>query len=464
MQNGFRSLALAALATFALLMGGCSTIKYTVDDGRKVDEKLLANIRAYGKGQQAIVPAIVRTAKLEDKDCDTQWELPFAVATSYDLTPDDKVAWVRGLNVDERLSVVSATKESGLVAGDKLASVYGVKSENSKDMFTLLMDVRDRGGAFEVITATGKRVSIKPFKVCRGHVLLAPPNVPEAQDYHWEMSVHPLETVRNDLSSDEALWMVLWTQGLSEEGGARMKTYQYGKNIVSAAFNLFSLATGAGAIAGAASKAAAAAATTVARDAIIKEAATNMAINYAQKQVQDAVIDAVKDKAIELAKDAAKATAKQQMLTALHEAAANRSGLSGVAWVAGTVFDKADQWAFERMVKLNADPLSGFRLHYKLMQEGYGRNAFLFDSERLPLVTAQAKKIGRDYEIASILGGYVPGTLELDMGDIRQASVDAPMLMPSDFVEPAKAEGYNLGGFISAMSETPATPATSSSK
>jgi hypothetical protein len=78
----------------------------------------------------------------------------------------------------------------------------------------------------------------------------------------------------------------------------------------------------------------------------------------------------------------------------------------------------------------------------------------------LPLVTAQAKKIDRDYEIASILGGYVPGTLELDMGDIRQASVDAPTLMPSDVVEPAKAEGYNLGGFISAMSEAPAAPAS----
>ena len=37
----------------AVLITGCAGPKYTVDDGRKVNEELLANIRVYGAGEQA---------------------------------------------------------------------------------------------------------------------------------------------------------------------------------------------------------------------------------------------------------------------------------------------------------------------------------------------------------------------------------------------------------------------------
>ncbi|MCP3713087.1 hypothetical protein M3I54_40470 [Paraburkholderia sp. CNPSo 3274] len=58
---------------------------FTIDDGRKVDEVLLRQIRNYARGTQALRPAIVRSAKLQDKDCSTQWEMPFDTATSYNV-------------------------------------------------------------------------------------------------------------------------------------------------------------------------------------------------------------------------------------------------------------------------------------------------------------------------------------------------------------------------------------------
>lgn len=38
--------------------------------------------------------------------------------------------------------------------------------------------------------------------------------------------------------------MVLWTQGLSETGGARMKTFHYSKKLLLTAIDLATLATG----------------------------------------------------------------------------------------------------------------------------------------------------------------------------------------------------------------------------
>ena len=58
------------------------------------------------------------------------------------------------------------------------------------------------------------------------------------------MSYHPLELAKADLTADEALWTVLWTQGLSEEGGARMKVYDYGTSILSTLYTVATLASG----------------------------------------------------------------------------------------------------------------------------------------------------------------------------------------------------------------------------
>jgi len=163
-------------------------------------------------------------------------------------------------------------------------------------MLAELASLRDDGKAFPVRTAAGKTLTLKPFQVCRGYTRLAPPVTPGYQDFHWLMSVHPLDIFRPQITPDEALWMVLWTQGLSEEGGARMKTYHYGKEIVTTLFEIASLATGLNAAAEAAkvavnqaAQAAAAAATKAAGEAAAKAALEEAARKLAEQAAQDYV-------------------------------------------------------------------------------------------------------------------------------------------------------------------------------
>ena len=44
------------------LLAACGAPKYTVDDGRKVNEVLLGHIRNFGSGEKALRPAIAPTA------------------------------------------------------------------------------------------------------------------------------------------------------------------------------------------------------------------------------------------------------------------------------------------------------------------------------------------------------------------------------------------------------------------
>lgn len=88
-------------------------------------------------------------------------------------------------------------------------------------MLNELAERRDAGKPFDLLLASGKTVLVTPLKVCRGYARLAPVSSPQAQDYHWLLSVHPLEVARVDLTEDEALWAVLWMQGVSEEGATR---------------------------------------------------------------------------------------------------------------------------------------------------------------------------------------------------------------------------------------------------
>jgi hypothetical protein len=157
----------------ALLTGCASGPNFTVDDGRKVDESLLAGMRAYGAGERLLRPAIARSAALQD------------------------------------------------------------------------------------------------------YTRLAPPNTPQLQDYHWLLNLHPLEVTGAEPAPDEALWMVLWTQGLSEEGGARMKTYHYAVKIAGTLYNLATPASGVKAAALAAD-----AAITAARSA-----AANVATEFLKQQL-----------------------------------------------------------------------------------------------------------------------------------------------------------------------------------
>lgn len=394
------------------LLAACAAPKYTVDDGRAVDETLLGNIRSYGQGEQALRPAIARTAALQDPDCDTQWELPFSVASSDAWSEDDRVAWVRGLGVDERLTVVAVSPESPLQLHDKLQSIEGYSKNNAEKMLLELVDWRDAGKPFKVILASGKEVQVVPFKVCRGYTRLAPPNSPKTQDYHWLLSVHPLEVAQVNLTEDEALWVVLWTQGLSEEGGARMKTYHYGTKVAGTLYNIFTIASGikgAALAADAAISAAQTAATSVASE-VIKQQLIQQATAMAAARMRDEMLDT------------ARKLTQQQMIGAMQAAAANRGALTGVAWVASTVFEQADAWAYKRLEKLNADPLAGFRLHQKLIQKNLLSNAMVFDPDRLMAINQVAEQQGLGAEVVAILQGIKPQELQLALADMPIAS------------------------------------------
>ncbi|MCV2353611.1 hypothetical protein LNV09_05480 [Paucibacter sp. B2R-40] len=425
-----------------LLLAACAAPKYTVDDGRKVDESLLANIRAYGSGEQSLRPAIVRSATLKDPKCDRQWELPFAVATSYGWAENDRVAWVRGLNVDERLTVVAAAPNSTLNPGDKLLAVAGKSDKDSETLLSLLADARDAGKPFFVTLSGGASRAITPFEVCRGYARLAPPNTPEVQDYHWLLSMHSLELSKAQLSEDEALWAVLWTQGLSEEGGARMKTYHYGTKIVGTLYNLATLATGlhgAALAAEAAVSAAKVAAKSVASE-IVKQQLIEQGRALAAQRIREGLIDAGKE------------LSKQQVMNGLQAAAANRSSLSGVAWIASTVFDQADQWAFERAAKLGADPLAAFSLHQKLLERSLAGNAFALDIERLEALSKLAQNKGLDGQVQAILRGFKASELALEIGAMPLASA------PTTFsYESASDPGSSpfARGLIDAMLDIP---------
>ena len=458
MPRLFRS-ATCAVALASLLLGACGTVRYTLDDGRKVNETLLANLRALGHGERALRPAIARSAALGDPDCSRQWELPISVATSYEWEEDDRVAWVRALQVDERLTVVAATPDSGFAPGDKIVEIDGYKRRDSNKMLAELASLRDDGKAFPVRTAAGKTLTLKPFQVCRGYTRLAPPVTPGYQDFHWLMSVHPLDIFRPQITPDEALWMVLWTQGLSEEGGARMKTYHYGKEIVTTLFEIASLATGLNAAAEAAkvavnqaAQAAAAAATKAAGEAAAKAALEEAARKLAEQAAQDYVRN--------VGEEVAKSVGRQAG-NVLRDTFMARVGMSvsSLSWVATTAFDDADRWAWDRIGKLGGDPLAGATLHQKLLDQGLIANAFVLDEERLVRYSTLARQTQREDMLAAVLKGASLEAFALRLTDLPSASDEGAglaMISESDqasaAVPPPSAAG---GGLIDAMLRMP---------
>jgi len=429
----------SGLAVLALLLTGCAAPKYTTDDGRPVNPELLANIQHFGQGERALRPAMARAAQLKDPDCDRQWELPFSVATSQQWAEADRVAWVRALGVDERLTVVATSPGTTLKPRDKLVEIDGVHDNDAEDMLEALARARDRGQAFQVKTAAGATVNVQPFGLCRGYARLAPPNTPELQDYHWLMSYHPLEVARADLSDDEALWTVLWTQGVSEEGGARMKTYHYGSQVLSSLYTLATVATGlkgaavaAEAAVAAAQKAAAAAATE-----ILKQQLIDQAKQFAAARLRD-----------ELGKTVQQLT-QAQVVASMQQLAANKGMLGGLSRIAATVFDKADAWAYTRMKQLGADPLTGFALHQKMLERGLLRNALPFDPERMTSLQARADKDGRADDVVAILKGIRTDMLDFDTDQMPLASATTDF----SYEDPVAVDASNpyAFGLIEAM-------------
>jgi hypothetical protein len=333
------------VAIFLASLAGCAT-KLTVDDGRALDSRLVAEMRAFAEAAVAVRPAIVRSSAMADSGCDKQYELPFDVVTSYGIDDvDTRVAWARALGIDENLTVIAADQASGLRGGDIIVRVDGYESGNKLKMERKLTEARDRGEPFALQLESGEQVSISPVSVCRGHVLIAPPLEPALQRYHWTESVHPLELFHGPLTTDEVQWIVLWTQGLSEEGGARMKTYAF---MVGSVKWLTVLGLGF----------------TVSSAAASARAASAAAGTSATGQV-------------------AAAHLAGQAASLMAQSAANKASLSGVSSVAAGVFDRADQWAFEHMQRLGMDPGAGLHLHEKLIAQGAAANAFLLDEKRL---------------------------------------------------------------------------------
>ena len=433
------------LAAFGLLTA-CAAPKYTIDDGRKVNEALLDHIRSFGAGEQALRLAIARSAALKDPNCNTQWELPFSVATSYRQSEDDRVAWIRALGVDERITVVGSVPDAAFRAGDKIREVDGYSRENPEKMLLTLAERRDAGRPFDIKLVTGKILRVVPFKVCRGYTRLAPPGTPKAQDYHWLLSLHPLEIAQVNMTDDEALWAVLWTQGLSEEGGARMKTYHYTTKIAGTMYELLTLVSG---LKGAALAvdAARAAATTVATEALKKQLISQASAAAASK---------IRG---ELAGSAQRLT-QQQAVGAMQLAAANRGALTGIAWVAATVFDKADAWAYLRLEQLNANPMAGFSLHQKLLEQGLTSNAMALDAERIAALGKLAAEQGRGDEVAALLGGFKPEALQFELTSMPLASAPDAFSY-DDLAVPASNSLPAALGLIESMLSMSLEPATS---
>ena len=426
----------------AFLVSACGSQKYTVDDGRKVDDALLQSMRHYGAGERSIRPAIVRSAALKDPACDVQWELPIAVATSYGWSENDRVAWVRALGVDERLTVTGVHPNAPLQIGDKLVEIAGYRNDNAEKMTLALVERRDEGKSFEVKTLLGNTVRLEPFKVCRGYARFAPPGTPNAQDYHWLLTLHPIEVSAANLTDDEALWTVLWSQGLSEEGGARMKTYHYGVKIIGTLYDIATIASGlkGAALAAEAAVMAAKSAAAAAATEILKRQLLEQAQAIAQRRIGESV------------GDVAKQLTQKQAINAMQMAAAHRSSLSGVARVAATVFDRADSWAYARMQTLGADPFAGARLHQKLIENGATANALVFDPERMQSLDKLAQSQGRGEQLVAALKGIRPVALVVEDDDMPLAS--KPVAFSFDDTEVASSLPF-ARGLIDGMLDLP---------
>lgn len=444
-RKAWKACFVCLAAAWLFLLGGCaSTSTFTVDDGRAVNETLLRNLRDFGTGERALRPAIARTAALADKACDKQWELPFSLSSSLGWSADDRVAWARALGVDERLTVVAASADSPLAPGERIVSMGGQRREEDPDrLLEQIGRLRDRGEPFFVRTAKGVDVEVSPFQLCRGYARFAPATAPRMQDYHWAMSIHPLPLTQVALTDDEALWVVLWSQGLSEEGGFRMKAYDYTTSLASNLFSIASLASGvkvATLAAEAAAKAAQSAAASAATE-FLKQQLVEQAKAYAARRIREGLTDA------------AEAMTRAQVVSAMQKAAVNRGALRGVSRVAATVFDRADAWAFERAVQLQANPLAPFTLHQKLIEADLTENAFVLDIERLTALDVRARQRGLGEQVQTVLNGVAPASLEREITAMPLASAREGFSWEA---AAASADDPFARGLIDAMLRTPA--------
>lgn len=236
---------------------------------------------------------------------------------------------------------------------------------------------------------------------------------------------------------------MLWTQGLSEEGGARMKTYHYTVKIAGTLYNLATLASGVKAAALAADAAITAAKSAAANVAseILKQQLIEQGRALAAQKIRDGLVDA------------AQQLTRQQVVSVMQAAAANRGSLGGISRIAATAFERADAWAFSRMAALGAPPLAGFTLHQKLVERGLAANAFLFDADRLEALNKVAAARGFEADVVAILGGLRADTLRAEIGAMPLASAQHSFSFDSPDDPGA---GRFARGLVDAMLELPA--------
>jgi len=357
-SNPARPLARTSTLLAALLLTGCGTT-LTVDDGRPLDPKLLAEMRAYGAAVKVLRPAIVRSAAVRDPDCSKQYELPFDAWSSAGIGKKDyRIGWLRTLGLSEDFSILAADAGSGLAPGEVIAGVGGYTSRMPLKLSNELTGLRDKGKPFRLLLRSGREVTVTPLEVCRGRSTPALPLEAANQSYHWSATSHPQALFDAALTPDETSWIVLWTQGLSEVGGARMKTYSYAVGTVKwTALAALSVASG-GAMAAAGGAAAAG------------------GVGMGTLATQVVAISAAR-----------------QVAQGLTNAALNRASLSGVNGIAAGVFDQADAWAFDKARRIGVDPRAGLSLSGKLLERGLTANAFALDAERLAKLQALAASL-----------------------------------------------------------------------
>lgn len=223
-----------------------------------------------------------------------------------------------------------------------------------------------------------------------------------------------------------------------------MKTYHYGTQIAGTLYNIFSIASGlkgAGLAAEAAVKAAQTAASTVATD-LLKQQLIEQATAAAASKMRNEMLGT------------ARKLSQQQVMGAMQQAAANRGSLSGVAWIAATVFEQADAWAYTRLEQLNANPLAAFSLHQKLIENGLTANAMALDPERMKALNARAEAQGRGDEVVAILQGMRPEDLQFELTDMPLASAPTAFAY-DDMNDPAQRSQPFARGLVEGMLSMP---------
>ena len=198
-------------------------MKYTVDDGRKVNETCSPTCVCPGPRRARPAPGHRPLRGPEGPGAAASGSCPSAWPRATSGRRTTRVAWVRALQVDERLTVMAAAPGHRPAARRQAGGHQGLPQERRQQDAGRARRAADDGDPFPGQDGRRQHGDGQALQVCRGYARLAPPLTPATRiplaDEH--SSAGPLRAPDHARRSpvDGA-----WTQGLSEEGGARMKT------------------------------------------------------------------------------------------------------------------------------------------------------------------------------------------------------------------------------------------------